>query len=351
MFSRWIFLLGITLLPFQVVAEESYLSTLLDIEKGMLNGNDAVKEKLASIEGEYEKFTQEEKELYGLLKARNQYLYSELKASEETLKKLLESPVTPDTRAQANIILAGIEHLRGNSIEGFMAIDRAINMLGKVKNKNYRLSILNTAIGIYKESELLEYALEHARRLKVEVGESNDNMSLCVANYELGTIEVMVNSDKMAWQRLLLTKNYCKKANNKLMTIATDYYLAKVESGRGEFKKSIDRLLPSLEQANDIGWKLLIASINADLAGNYLELGENKAAKQRALLSYQLAKEAKDKRRLQKAASLLGQIYSNEGKRDEALKYYNEFRELSTENKVKIRQRKLAFDIARRGRI
>ena len=135
------------------------------------------------------------------------------------------------------------------------------------------------------------------------------------------------------------------------MTIATDYYLAKVESGRGEFKKSIDRLLPSLEQANDIGWKLLIASINADLAGNYLELGENKAAKQRALLSYQLAKEAKDKRRLQKAASLLGQIYSNEGKRDEALKYYNEFRELSTENKVKIRQRKLAFDIARRGRI
>ena len=47
MFSRWIFLLGITLLPFQVVAEESYLSTLLDIEKGMLNGNDAVKEKLA----------------------------------------------------------------------------------------------------------------------------------------------------------------------------------------------------------------------------------------------------------------------------------------------------------------
>lgn len=325
-----------------------YYDDLVKLERNMLNGNSYVKKRLGEISEHQSQFTRLEQDFFQLLQAHHDYLTSNLQACKKRLRKLIKQTDSVDIKAKANILLATAEHVLGNHVESFVALDKAVSAVPSLQRQRYKASILQTAVGIYRQAELYEFALELARNLQVEATKLKHGEYLCLANYELGTSEKQTGQIKMAKQRMLLAIEYCKNNNSKIFEYVSIIALNEIEADQGKLEKSNTELLKIIEPVNAIGWKNLISQLNIAIAKNYFRLKKYDKAEKHALASYHKATEGKDRRRLQMSAEILAQIYSKTGAKEEAIKYYNEFRKLNSENRVKVRQRKLAFDIARR---
>lgn len=326
-----------------------YYDDLVKLERNMLNGNSYVKKRLDEISEHQSQFTRLEQDFFQLLQAHHDYLSSNLEACKKRLRSLIKQTDSADIRAKANILLATAEHVLGNHVESFIALDKAVSAVPSLQRQRYKASILQTAVGIYRQAELYEFALELARNLQVEAAKLKHGEYLCLANYELGTSEKQTGQIKMAKQRMLLAIEYCKNNDSKIFEYASIISLSELYTEVGELQKSNRELKKIIEAVKNIGWKNLIARLHIAIAHNYLKLEEYDQAEEFALVGYNNAKQGEDKRRIQKSAEVLAQIYSKTGEKDKAIKYYNEVRKLNSANKVKIRQRKLAFDIARRG--
>lgn len=325
-----------------------YYQELVDIERNMLNGNSYIENRLKDLSQHKDDFTALEKDFYQLLQSHHDYLSSNLEACKERLAALIKQTKSINIKAKANILLATAEHVLGNHVESFIALDKAVTAVPNLTRQRYKASILQTAVGIYQQAELFEFALELARNLQVEARKLKHGEYLCIANYELGMIERRTGQIKMAKQRLMLAVDYCKNNESKVFEYVSIIALNEIEANQGKLKKSNTELLKIIGPVNAIGWKNLIAQLNIAIAKNYFRLNKYDRAEEHALASYHKASEGKDRRRLQMSAEILAQIYSKTGQKEEAIKYYNEFRKLNSENRVKVRQRKLAFDIARR---
>ena len=121
-----------------------------------------------------------------------------------------------------------------------------------------------------------------------------------------------------------------------------------IETGKVESAEAIARELhPKVEE---YGWDVLRSGTKTLYGRLLLNKGELKEAKNFAEAGYQIAKNVKDKKRLEQAAALLAEVYTELKDNDKAVEYYKEYMELNAQNRVKIRQRKLAFDIARQER-
>lgn len=328
--------------------EGAYYQELVSVERNMLNGNSYIEKRLKVLSQDKDKFTPLETDFYQLLRAHHDYLSSNLEACKERLAVLIKQSKSIDIKAKANILLATAEHVLGNHVESFIALDKAVTAVPNLTRQRYKASILQTAVGIYQQAELFEFALELARNLQVEARKLKHGEYLCIANYELGMIERRTGQIKMAKQRLMLAVDYCKNNESKIFEYVSIIALNEIEADQGKLKKSNGELLKIIGPVNAIGWKNLITQLNIAIAKNYFRLNEYDRAEEYALASYHKASEGKDRRRLQISAEILAQIYSKTGQKEEAIKYYNEFRKLNSENRVKVRQRKLAFDIARR---
>ena len=325
-----------------------YYEELVSIERNMLNGNSYVEKRLKEISHQQVKFTRLEKDFYKLLQAHHDYLSSNLDSCKEIARELIKETKSIDIKAKANILLATAEHVLGNHVDSFIALDKAVSAVPNLTRERYKASILQTAVGIYQQAELFEFALELARNLQVEARKLKHGEYLCIANYELGAIERRVGQIKMARQRLMLAVEYCKNNESKIFEYISIITLNEINADLGKVEKSNQELKKIIKPVNTIGWKNLIAQLNIAISKNYFKLENYSQAEQYALNAYSKAKEGKDRRRLQIAAEVLAQIYSKTDNKEEALKYYNEYRELNAENKIKVRQRKLAFDIAQR---
>lgn len=349
---RWTFILTIILITMTTKGyAEDYYSQLKEIEANNLNGNEQLKASLENLSESFDKFTDQEKNYYNLLQGHSHYMHGEFSKVVEVLSPVIDNAKDVNIKARAISIVATAEWIVGNTVESFIQLDKAISLLPKVKVPRYRISILQNASGIYKEAELIEYALEKARRLKIEAEKDGEPLSICAANYELASIELMADKLKMAKSRLLLAKQHCEKSGMIIFQIGIEDSLARIELEEGEYDKGIKRLRAVLPIAMESGWGMGIATTKTHLAQHLFQIGQFDEAETHALFAYRISSESNDKRRMQAASSILAQIYSETDKKEKAIKYYNEFRKLNSSNKIKVRQRKMAFDIARRGKL
>ena len=333
---------------FEVSADKGeYYNTLVHIERNMLNGNDYVQQQLKELQKHQAKFTPLEKDFYQLLSAHHDYLLSNLYACKEKAKVLIKETNNIDIKAKANILLATAEHVLGNHVDSFIALDKAVTAVPDLTRQRYKASILQAAVGIYQQAELFEFALELARNLQVEARKLKHGEYLCLANYELGLIERKTGQTKMAKERLMQALDYCKNNNSKIFEYGSVIALNQINADLGEFEKSNQELKKIIQPVNDIGWKSLISQLHLAIARNYLGMEGYKQAEEYALVSHNIASEVGDKRRLEMAAEILALAYSGMGQKDKALNYFKQFRELNSQNKIRVRQRKLAYDVAR----
>lgn len=335
----------------KVFATEGYWQKLKVIEKDRLKDLALTKQRLQEISQYKESFTPDEISLYNLLLGHSKVMNSEVTAGQEVLTKLATETENDDIEARSYSILASIYRLKGENIKSFMAVDKALSLIEKVKDNRYKHNILINTVSIYKEAELTEFALEHARRLVSNANQNKNNETLCQAYHELAEIEVNANNLKLGKQRLLLAQQYCKESEQILYQFMTNAIFAGVLVQEGEYDKAEQRLIAMYSRVEDYGWELLVNLYKAGFAELYLNKGELEKALKYAESAYESLKDNSDVKRMEIVTSVLARIHTKLDNQGEAIKFYKEYMHFNMENKQRVRQRKLAFDIARRGRI
>lgn len=328
-----------------------YWKELKDIEEHRLDNLEVTREKLSQIEQFKEKFNKDEQSLFMLLKGHSLIMDSKISAGQGILEKLVDNTEHTGIKARAYSILGSLHRVKGENIQAFIAVDNALDLLTTIKDDSYKLDILVNTVSTYKDAELIEFALEHGRRLLSVANKRKTEEALCNALFELGEIELMANELTLAKQRLLLAKSHCEKGSQKLYTFMVNDALINIDIESEEYDKALTKIEKMFEQVQDYSWELMIATYQIRFAQVYLGKGKVDEALSYAEKAYKMFETVHDVKRKELAASILAKIYTELDRKEEALKYYKEYMEINIENKQRVRQRKLAFDIARRGKM
>lgn len=326
---------------------QDFYGKLKYIESVRLKEIADTRKQLVQISEFKSEFSQKESDLYLLLKAHSDAMQADYDSAKNILTALTNQSESIDIRARAYSIIAAIENIQGNDVDAFVALDNSLSHINEITDQIYRLDILQNAVGVYKEAELIEYALELSRRHLTEANRSKQSEPLCHANYELASIEIMAQKTKIAEERLKIAKEYCEDSNERLVLLEIDASIAEIaiiEERYGEAYQVMNSLYPKVD---NFGWDILKSRAQINYATIHFERGELEEAKGFALQSYELATAVNDKKRALDSTALLAKIYSKNGKNEEAIKYYKEYMDLNNEYKNKIRQRKLAFQSVR----
>ncbi|RDX36576.1 hypothetical protein DZA50_03790 [Kangiella sp. HD9-110m-PIT-SAG07] len=335
----------------EAVENKDYTAELIEIEKKLLNDLPASRERLNLIEQHRDDLSIKEKQLHKLLSAHLHFMMNDVDKAQLYLEELPSNQLSPDYDARKQMLLSSIYHHKGESVNAFIAVDQSLSLIEKLKSNRYKSKILISAVGIYKDADLIEFALEYARRAITLANDNKDGETMCLASYEMGAIELLTKNYKMAENRLLAAKEYCEKEAITVATYAVSYSLMqlKIETGNLEKAEIIGKELHS--KVEDYGWDVLRSATKTLYGRLLLKKGKLELAKNFGETGYQLAKKVKDKKRIENAAALLAEVYTELKENDKAVYYYKEYMDLNVQNKVRIRQRKLAFDIARRGQL
>lgn len=333
------------------VENKDYTTELVEIEKKLLNDLPASRERLNLIGQHKDDLSVKERQHHKLLSAHLLFMMNDVDKAKLYLEELPSDQVSPDHDARKQMLLSAIYHHKGESVKAFIAVDRSLSLMEKLNSERYKSKILIGAVGIYKDADLIEFALEYGRRAITLANESKNGETMCLASYEMGTIELLTKNYKMAENRLLTAKEYCGKEKIVVASFAIEYSLMqlKIETGKIESAEAIAKDLHA--KVEDYGWDVLRSATKTLYGRLLLKKGEFELAKNFGEAGYKLAKKVEDKKRTEKAAALLAEVYTELGDNDEAVNYYKEYMELNVQGKVRTRQRKLAFDIARRGQL
>lgn len=341
----------ITGLSTSVAKAGDYINELKEIEKNRLFDLNETAIKLKKIKEHEKEFTQKERELFRLLLGHSTLMQSDISSAEEILVELTKESKSVNIKARAYSILTSLYALKGEDVASFMALDTALKMLPKMDNEQYVFDILVNAVSVYKQSELLEFALEHARRLLSAANKQKTDLMLCNSMFELGDIENIIGNKSLAKKRLMLAKGHCEKSDEVLLAMMVDESLSRIDMHEGDYKGALKRLEKMYPVVLDYGWGVMIALYQVSIGEAYFNKNDIDKALQFADSAYKIAKKGSDAKRLELSAALLAKIYTKIDDKDNAIKYYQEYMERSKDNDVKVRQRKLAFEVARRGKL
>ncbi|AOE48894.1 hypothetical protein [Kangiella sediminilitoris] len=338
------------LIPFLLTAwlvKADYYQQLKDIEEQRLADLTLTKLKLDSISKEQHKFREEEKNLYLLIRAHSQAMHSDFISAEKTLLKIINSNASPDYKGRAYSILASVQQLQADYINSFYNMDKSLSYLSKMHNNKYKTNILQNAVSFYNDSDMLNFAMEHARRLLRLGVEGGSLADQCQAYYEMVVIEHSANRIELAESRIGKTQDICSKAKEVIILLHLTNMQAQIAMNKGNIQRAEKLLETNYQKVKNYGWKILTVSTENTIAELHFLKQEYKNAEEIALKALKSAEEISDIKRTKDATKVLAKIYSNLDQKEEALKFYQKFMQLEQKLSSSNRQRKLAFDKAR----
>ncbi|GAA4359655.1 tetratricopeptide repeat protein [Kangiella marina] len=325
---------------------------LKKIEESLTNNVSESAQKLESLSKNKNEFNSEEIYFFNLLKAHILLLQNKPDQSLELLGHLDKLETSSAGREGIkHLLTASINHYKGHSVEAFVSLDKSLDLLDKIKKQEYKSRILINAVGLYKDADLIDFSLDYGRRALVLANQLKDPSKICDATYELASIELLTKKYQMAENRLLSAKSYCEKAQHKILLLGVSYSILELRIETGKLDKAREIANELHPKMIDYGWDVLISASHSMLARLELSEANFKKAEEHAKKAYKIAKKTNDRKRMEVASRLLAQIYTELENDKEAIKFYKEYMELNDANKTRIRQRKMAFDMARRGKL
>lgn len=327
--------------------EKDFYTKLKSLESVRLQELSDVRQQLIKLSQFESEFNQRESDLYNLLWSHSDAMQADYTSAKKRLNALIVKSNSVDIRSRAYSILALIENIQGNDINAFAALDNSLSQISDVEDQIYRLDILQNAVGVYKEAELIEYALEISRRHLTEANRSQLKEPMCHGNYELAAIEIMAQKIKIAEERLKSARNYCQSSNQTLMMYEIALSLSEIAILNENYDKAERILSKVYKEIKQYGWQILTSRSEITYAKIKLGKEEINEAEEFAIKGYKIAKETNDKRRILEASAVLAKIYSKLKDSEKSIEYYKEYMELNNELRMVIRQRKLAFQSTR----
>lgn len=332
--------------------EGKYYSQLEQLEKEKLDNLSETKQRLANLHQYKTEFNLKELSLYNLIQAHFTIMSGNLNSGIKSLEELSgNTSSSASMRARANAMLGIVYRFKGENVKSFLALDKALNELNKIKNSHHKMSVLANVVTVYRDADLIEFALENARRLSSEANKIKTNKAYCSANLELGAIEAISGNGKLGKQRLLIAEEYCSKIDTPLPLIIVNETLISLDLKEKNIDSAFKRIEKFYPKVIKYGWKVTESAYKSLYASAHLLKGDAEKALPYALSAYEISLEYNDYKRNETATSILARIYDALGDDERALKYYKEYMDKNLKNKVMIRQRKLAFDVARRGKL
>ena len=136
-----------------------------------------------------------------------------------------------------------------------------------------------------------------------------------------------------------------------MLALGVDYSILELRIETGSLEEARELAEELHPKMIEYGWDVFISASHTLVATLEFKEENFKLAEKHARTAYNTARKIDDKKRMETSAGLLAEIYSELEDDKKAIKFYKEYMELNAKNKTRIRQRKLAFDIARRGKI
>ena len=105
-------------------------------------------------------------------------------------------------------------------------------------NEEYKANILQNAVSFYNDSSMLDYAMDHARRLLKLGIQRKDLSNQCQAHFEMMVIELSANKYELVADRLIRVDDICNKANETLFLLHLPNVRADLAIQKGDISKA-----------------------------------------------------------------------------------------------------------------
>ncbi|GAA0206964.1 hypothetical protein GCM10009123_13050 [Kangiella japonica] len=275
---------------------KSYIEDLNAIEANLLSDLSVSRLELSKLSKYKNQFSEREKYFYDVLDAHLLLLGSDLSASEKILEQLSSQTSSKSLEAMRYVLLASIHHQRGDSVKAFLATDKSLDLLNAIERPIYKAKVLINAVSFYKDSDLLEFAIEHGRRAVYFANKTKNSYIICATSYELGAIELIAKKYMMAENRLHSARHHCEKEGSTLSIHAVDYSRLELMLETGKLKEARNLAEVIYPKIKDFGWSVLTSAIQTLFARLLFKEGSYEEAEKLALEAYKLANKINEKK-------------------------------------------------------
>ncbi|GAA4359628.1 tetratricopeptide repeat protein [Kangiella marina] len=324
-----------------------YYNDLKAIESQRIKDLSGTKQSLQEISKYKSEFSDSEKHLYWLLMAHSATMESDFAEAERLLLKIINSDADIDYKGRAHSIFAAVSQLQGKYVRSYMHFDKALGLIPKMQDEEYKANVLQNAVSFYNDSGMVDYAMDYARRLLQLSIKTKDLAKQCQSHYEMAFIEISAEEYALAGNRLNQAYEVCRKANEGLFILHLPNLEADIAMSRKEFTKAKRLLEKSYIDVKKYGWPVLTSLTEIRLANLYFETGRYDKAEKFASKAFSVSEDAGDVKRMRNATQILAKTHSKLKNKDKAIEYYQLYMELEKKINTASRQRKLAYDQAR----
>ncbi|RDX36578.1 tetratricopeptide repeat protein [Kangiella sp. HD9-110m-PIT-SAG07] len=328
-------------------ANAGYFEKLRNIESQRVNDLAATRQALKDLSIYQKDFTQIETHLYWLLWAHSELMNSNYSEAEKFLLGIIDSGASADYKGRAHSILAAGFHLQGQYYESYIHFDKALAMIPKMNDKEYKANILQNAVSFYNDSGLVAYAMDYASRLLKYSIENNDKSKQCHAYFDILNIEISAKKYDLADDRLMVAYKTCRKAKNELFLLHLKNLESDIAISRGKLSKAKQLLENNYKEVKTYGWATLISLTEIRLANLYFEVGQYNDSEKVAIKAFEASSKTGDTKRSKNAAEVLAKTYSKLNDKDKAIKYYQLYVKLEQKMNAISHKRKQAYDNAK----
>ncbi|NVK21924.1 MAG: hypothetical protein HWD86_05355 [Kangiellaceae bacterium] len=320
---------------------------MADIKQDILIDLSKVKTHLSKVESNKALLTPEQLDKFHLYSGHSQMMSGLYDDALNSFDKILATSQDNNYQARAKVLKGVVQASQGQYIDAFVNIEAANGMLSELSDNLARKDVLVNIVNVYVSTGLIDKAYPYSKHLLKVIIPEQDPKDYCFAYYNAGKIELLMEKYDVARHNFSIAKKNCQLAEQKLY----QYYLveesARISLHDNDPNTAYNLVKNKLKDIETFGWDMLISSFHITLSEMALE---KKAVEESVGLGekgYKLAKKLNYLPLIKESARVLAKAYSQRENEKKAVEYYQEYIDAERKFKIQMRQRKLAYYMAK----
>jgi len=183
-------------------------------------------------------------------------------------KEIINSNASKELKFRANSSIVNIYAIAQNWSEGLAHLSNNFDMLEEIEDKKVQEDGLIIAVIFYNLIGQYELGLTYAQRIQSETQEARP---LCFANHLVLEAKLKLKQLDENSEEINEAINSCEKINEKIVSNVIRTYLARVLLEKNQATKTIDLLLPKLDEVEKTNYAPVMAGFYELLSQAYFK--------------------------------------------------------------------------------
>ncbi len=295
---------------------------------------------IASLELDAAAASREQRQHLALLKAYRLTFSGDTPASIERLEALLAEEPSPVLRVRAGALLANNYAIAGKFIEGASMLEKTLEQVDQVKDKEARHQALTTAAILY--NLMGQYGVGRRFAERVLADEPGKRLRCFAQNLRLESLLEVDNPPAIPQFESAI--DACVRLGEQVVAGFARSYLARKLHGEGETRRAIAVLESHLSELKSAGYPRVLAEVYSLLAKYHFETGQFGLARGYADQTINLADQPAS---IAAAHYVLYQLAARAGDQGDALKHYRAYAEADKAHSSEANAREMAYQVVR----